>query len=86
MRTLLRILESKGHVRHEREGTRHVYVPTVQPEAARKSALRHLLGTFFGGSPTAAVVALLDASDRELSAEERRELVELIQRAREDGA
>ena len=85
VRTLLRILESKGHVRHEREGTRHVYVPTVPREAAQRSALRHLLGTFFGGSATAAVAALLDASDRELSAGERQELVELIQHARERG-
>ena len=86
MRTLLRILEEKGHVRHARVGTRHVYAPTVPREAARSSALRHLIGTFFGGSTRDAVAALLDASERELSASEREELIAMIADARARGA
>ena len=85
MRTLLRILEQKGHARHERVGTRHVYQPVRGREAAQRSALRHLLGTFFGGSTRHAVAALLDASERELSDEERRELVAMIRATRERG-
>jgi predicted transcriptional regulator len=86
MRTLLRILEEKGHVRHARVGTRHVYAPIVPREAARSSALRHLIGTFFGGSTRDAVAALLDASDRDLSAAEREELIAMIADARSRGA
>ena len=85
MRTLLRILEDKGQVRHERVGTRHVYTPMVPREAARRSALRHLLGTFFGGSAKEAVATLLDVSDRELSPAEREELIAMIAAARERG-
>ena len=85
MRTLLRILEQKGHVRHERVGTRHVYTPTVPRAAAQRSALRHLLGTFFGGSAKDAVAALLDVSERKLTDAERRELVEMIRDARGRG-
>jgi predicted transcriptional regulator len=82
VRTLLRILEDKGHVRHARDGARNVYSPTVPREAAQRSAIRHLLGTLFGGSATAAMAALLDVSERDLSADERRELVTLIESAR----
>jgi predicted transcriptional regulator len=84
VRTLIRILEEKGHVRHEQEGRAHVYFPAASPRAAQRSALRHVLRTFFGGSPTAAVAALLDVSDR-LTAQEREELVALIQRERGEG-
>jgi predicted transcriptional regulator len=82
VRTLLRILEEKGHLRHEREGTRHIYLPTVPQEAARESALRHLMRTFFAGSASAAVAALLDASDGELTDAQREELVRKIRRSR----
>jgi predicted transcriptional regulator len=85
MRTLLRILEEKGHLRHERVGTRHVYAPVVPREAARVSMVRHLLGTFFGGSTRDAVAALLDASDGELTERERRELIAMIRDARGRG-
>ena len=60
VRTLLRILEDKGHVRHEQDGSRYVYLPTVARDAAKRSALRHLLNTFFEGSTTQAIAALLD--------------------------
>ena len=86
VRTLLRILQSKGHLRQERVGTRHVYAPTVARETAQRSALRHLLGTFFGGSPKAAMAALLDLSERDLTAAERRELAAMIRASRERGA
>src|SRR5258706_2583456 len=59
VRTQLRVLEEKGHVRHEEEGLRYVYVPAVPRRAARKSALRHLVDTFFDGSVEQVVVALL---------------------------
>src|ERR687896_2293904 len=59
VRTQLRVLEEKGHVRHEEEGLRYVYVPAVARTAARKSALRHLVDTFFEGSTEKAVAALL---------------------------
>src|SRR6266567_3008449 len=55
VRTLLRILEKKGHLRHEKDGLRHIYLPTTPRSVAQRSALRHLLGTFFGGSRAAAV-------------------------------
>src|SRR5579862_4755969 len=69
VRTLLRILEEKGHLRHEKDGPRHMYFPTTPRSVAQRSAVRHLLGTFFNGSRAAAVAALLDESDRPLSSE-----------------
>lgn len=85
VRTLLRILEEKGHLRHEKDGQRHVYLPTTPRDAARESALKHLLRTFFGGSTTQAVAALLDASDRTLTERERSELIEMIEQSRDRG-
>lgn len=85
VRTMLRILEEKGHLRHEKDGPRHVYLPTTAREAASRSAVRELLKTFFGGSAKAAVAALLDVSERDLTASERRQLIELIRASREQG-
>ena len=85
VRTMLRILEGKGQLRHEKDGPRHVYFPTTPKDAARRSALRHLLGTFFGGSRAAAVAALLDEDERPLSAAERRELETVLRRLRAEG-
>ncbi|MCB9753772.1 MAG: BlaI/MecI/CopY family transcriptional regulator [Myxococcales bacterium] len=85
VRALLRVLEDKGHLRHEREGPRYVYLPTVDPRRARGSALRHLVNTFFGGSATETVAALLDVKGDELSREDLDELGALIERAREEG-
>src|ERR687888_967510 len=59
VRTQLRVLEDKGHVRHEEQGLRYIYVPAVPRHAARKSALRHLVQTFFDGSAEKTVAALL---------------------------
>jgi len=86
VRTLLRILEDKGHARHEQEGARYVYMPTVERERARRSALRHLLNTFFEGSAGQAIAALLDQDARRLSKEDLDRLEAAIERARKDGA
>jgi predicted transcriptional regulator len=85
VRALLRVLEEKGHVRHEQDGPRYVYRSTVSREVARRSALRQLLGTFFDGSAEQAVAALLDLSARDLSDEELDRLAALIERAKEEG-
>jgi predicted transcriptional regulator len=85
VRTMLRILESKGHLRHEKDGPRHIYYPTTPRNVAQKSAVRHLIGTFFGGSRTAAVVALLDDAERPLTGAERTELAGVIKRLRAEG-
>jgi predicted transcriptional regulator len=84
IRTQLRVLEQKGHVRHEVDGPRFVYLPTVPRHAARKSALRHLMHTFFDGSPERVVAALLgDAST--MSEEQLDRIALLVEQAREDG-
>src|SRR5215831_9935898 len=67
VRAKLRVLEEKGHVRHEEENLRYVYLPTVPRDTARRSAMRHMLSTFFGGSVEQAVAALLDVSSANLS-------------------
>lgn len=85
VRTLLRILEDKGHLRHEKDGPRHVYFPTTPRSVAQRSAVRHLIGTFFGGSRAAAVAALLEESERPLSDDERAELASVIRRLRTEG-
>jgi len=82
VRTLLRILEEKGHLRHEKDGPRHVYFPVTPRSVAQRSAVRHLIGTFFDGSRAAAVAALLDESERPLSAEEREQIAGAVRRLR----
>jgi len=86
VRAMLRILEDKGHVRHEQDGPRYVYVPTVARDSAKRSALRHLLQTFFDGSAEQAISALIDDSARRLSDAELDRLARLINKARETGA
>ena len=86
VRALLRILEDKGHVRHEQDGPRYVYLPMVAREQAKRTALRHVLRTFFNGSAEQAIAALLDESDRQLSDTELDRLSTLIARARRAGA
>jgi len=85
VRAHLRTLEEKGHVRHEAEELRYVYSPTTQPGKARKSALRHLVDTFFNGSPARAAAALLDSNSSRLSDDELKQLSDLIEKARKDG-
>ena len=86
VRAMLRILEEKGHVRHEHDGPRYVYVPTLAPDRAKRRALRHVLQTFFNGSAEQAISALLDESDTRLSDRELDRLAKLIDQARRTGA
>lgn len=86
VRALLRILEEKGHIRHEQDGPRYVYLPTVARDSAKKSALRHLLQTFFDGSAEQAISALLDGSAARLSDSELDRLARMIEQARRNGA
>ncbi len=81
IRTFLRILKEKGHIRHESDGPRYVYLPTVSAQKARTSALRHLLNTFFEGSAAAAAAALVDGS--KMSEEELSKLEALIRTHKE---
>jgi len=83
---MLRILEEKGHVRHEQDGPRYVYVPIVARDNAKRSALRHVLRTFFDGSAEQAISALLDDSSTRLSEVELDRLARLISQARRNGA
>jgi predicted transcriptional regulator len=85
VRTILRILEEKGHVKHEQQGMRYLYKPTVNRDKARRSALNHLLSTFFDGSPEAVVSTLLDERSAKLSDEQLESLAQLIERARTEG-
>lgn len=85
VRALLRVLEEKGHVEHEREGQRYLYRATVPRGEARESALKRLLRTFFDDSPGDAVAALIDMSGDDLSDEELKRLSRLIDRARKEG-
>lgn len=82
VRATLRIMEEKGHIRHEEQGATYLYLPKVAPERARRSALRHLLDTFFNGSPEQMMAALLDGKP---SPEELDRIAALIERARAQG-
>jgi predicted transcriptional regulator len=86
VRTQLRVLESKGHVRHEEHGLRYVYIPAVPRHAARKSALRHLVETFFEGSTEKTVAALLGADGARLTEAELERIADLIVKARKEGS
>lgn len=84
VRTQLRVLEAKGHVVHEEEGLRYVYAPTVPRRAARRSALKHLVETFFEGSSEKVVEAVLGGEGARLSSEELLRIEALVRRAREE--
>src|SRR5687767_15735995 len=85
VRTTLRILVAKGHLRIEQDGPRYDYWPTVAREAARRSELRHLVRTFFGGSTESALATLLDLRPGELTDDARRRLKRLIDRVAREG-
>ena len=85
VRAKLRVLEEKGHVRHEEESLRYVYLPTVAPDRARRSALRHMVDTFFNGSVEQVVAALVDRSALDVSSEELDRMSDLIEKARQEG-
>lgn len=85
IRAMLRILEQKGHLRHEDDGGRYVYRPTLHRDKARRSALDQLLATFFEGSAASVVATLLDQHAKSLSEEELENLSALIDRAQKEG-
>lgn len=86
VRTQLRVLEDKGHVRHEEEGLRYVYAPAIPRHAARKSALKHLVETFFDGSAEQVVAAVLGGEASHLSDADLERISALIEKARKDGS
>jgi predicted transcriptional regulator len=85
VRATLRILEEKGQVRHEEDGPRYVFRPAVARDRAKRTAVRHLLSTFFDGSPEAAMATLLDESQSQLSDSDYERLKALIDEARSKG-
>src|SRR3954465_14997551 len=82
VRTQLRVLEEKGHVTHEEEGLRYVYAPAVPRSTARKSALRHLVETFFDGSAESAVAAILGGEGTKLSDDQLDRIADLVKKSR----
>jgi predicted transcriptional regulator len=85
VRAKLRVLEEKGHVRHQEEALRYVYLPVVARDTARKSALRHMVSTFFAGSVQDTVAALLDLSAADLKPSDLDRITELIEQAKKEG-
>src|SRR5471030_1112200 len=86
VRTQLRVLEEKGHVGHEEEGLRYVYAPAVPRHAARKSALKHLVETFFDGSAEQVVAAVLGGEGARLSDDDLKRIATLVADARKEGS
>ena len=84
VRAQLRVLEEKGHLRHEERGLRYIYFPTVPPDVARRSALRHLVETFFDGSTERVVAALLGGEVARISPEELDRLARMIAKSRKE--
>jgi len=82
VRTQLRVLEEKGHVRHEEHGLRYVYAPAVPRSSARRSALRHLVDTFFDGSAEGAVAALLGGEGSKLSDDQLDRIADLVKQSK----
>lgn len=85
VRTMIRYLESKGYLRHRREGVKYIYRPTEPKESVSRSAIRHLVKTFFGGSAPDAVAAILDVSSEKLSDDDLDRIERLIDEARKEG-
>ncbi len=85
VRAMLRILEDKGHLRHEQDGPRYVFLPTVPREEARDSALKRVVRTFFDGSAEGAMAALIDLGVSDLDEEALERLADLIEDARKEG-
>jgi predicted transcriptional regulator len=85
VRAMLRLLEEKGHLQHAQDGPRYVYKPTLAHDKAQRSALKHLVETFFEGSAEQAVAALLDPSKFKLSDDELDRLAQLIEQAKQEG-
>jgi predicted transcriptional regulator len=84
VRAMLRTLEEKGHIRHEADGLKFIYMPVENRNKVRRSTIRHVLGTIFGGSPEQIVATLLDVSAKTLSKEELDRMAEMIEKARKE--
>jgi len=84
VRTILRVLEQKGHIRHIEEGLRYVYLPAMERETAKKSAIQRLVSTFFDGSVKDAAAAFLDPESSQLSDEDLKDLEGMIRKARRE--
>ncbi len=85
VRTMLNLLEQKGHLRHRQEGRKFIYLPVIAPEKARRSALKNVLATFFNDSVAKAVASLIEFEKRKLSNEDLDHLARLIDQARKEG-
>lgn len=84
VRAMLRVLEEKGHVKHQADGLKYVYLPTVARDKAKRSAVKHLLDTIFGGSPEQIVAALLDVLATQLTREELDRMAAMIEKAKRE--
>jgi BlaI family penicillinase repressor len=84
VRAMLRVLEEKGHVRHQAEGLKYVYLPIVPRDKAKRSAVKHLVDTFFTDAPDQVVAALLDVSSTRLTRAELDRMAEIIEKARRE--
>ncbi len=82
---MLRVLEEKGHIKHESRGLKYVYAPVVNRDKAKKSAVKHLMETFFSNAPEQVVAALLDVSSKKLTSAELDRMSEMIEKARKEG-
>jgi BlaI family transcriptional regulator, penicillinase repressor len=85
-RAVIRTLQEKGHIRHQEQGLRYIYSPVVPAEKARRSALAHLVSTFFQGSPTRLMATLLESSTTKISDDELEQLETIIRRAKQEKA
>lgn len=85
VRAMLRVLEEKGHVKHENERLKYVFTPVVNPEKAKRSAVKHLVDTFFREAPEQVVAALLDVASKRLTGEELDRMTEMIEKAKKEG-
>jgi len=85
VRALLRVLEEKGHLAHKQDGPRYIFIPTIPRDEARKSALQHVVETFFDGSTEKVVAALLGLQDKKMSDHDYQRLSQLIEKARQEG-
>ena len=85
VRAMLRVLEEKGHVKHQEEGLKYVYAPVVARDKAKRSAVKHVMETFFNGSAEQIVAALLDVSSTKLTRGELDRMAEMIEKAKKEG-
>ena len=85
VRAMMGVLERKGHVKHQEEGLKYVYVPTVARDKAKRSVVQHMLETFFNGSAEQAMAALLDVSASKLTGPELERMSDMIEKARREG-